>query len=184
MLAIMDSFPAECGPQSRQERGFSAPASAGGAYHSIEWRTRYDGLVSIAQVEGKAVAGISGPWSGKFALTWWDRPLPARQLELYDSMDEAKREVELWAERMRTGGYSAPASLDARARLRAVPDRAPEPIHATDMHASLFDRVRTMLPQFARAKSRASSGDTIERLRRMQTCRETDVSGLHFAADE
>ncbi|MEO6690159.1 MAG: hypothetical protein ABIS07_02345 [Dokdonella sp.] len=181
----MDSFPAECGPHSQQERGFSVPPSTGGAHHSIEWRTRYDGLVSIAQVEGKAVAGISGPWSGKFALTWWDRPLPARQLELYDSMDEAKREVELWAERMRTGSYSAPASLDARARLRVVPDNAPEPMQTTEMHASLFDRVLTLLPHFTRTKPRtSSSGDTIERLRRMQTCRETDVSGMHFAADK
>ncbi|MEO5627150.1 MAG: hypothetical protein ABIQ70_14170 [Dokdonella sp.] len=184
MLAIMDSFPADCGPHSPQEPGFSAPASLAGAYHSIEWRTRYDGLVSIAQVEGKAVAGISGPWSGKFALTWWERPLPARQLELYDSMDEAKREVELWAERMRTGGYSAPASLEARARLRAVPDSAPAPMQAPAMHASLFDRVLTLFPQFARAKSRSSSGETIDRLRRTQTCRETDLSGLHFAADK
>jgi hypothetical protein len=162
----------------------SEPAFSGAAYHSIEWRSRYDGLVSIAHAEGKAIAGISGPWSGKFALTWWDRPLPARQLELFNSMDEAKREVELWAQRMRTGGYSAPASLDARARLRVVPDRAPEPLQANDIQASLFDRVLTLLPHFARAKTRASSGDTIERLRRMQTCRDTDLSGLHFAADE
>ena len=35
----------------------------------LEWRSRYDGLVAIAQIGDKAVAGISGPWSGKYALT-------------------------------------------------------------------------------------------------------------------
>ena len=73
MLAIMDSF---------EPLGGDAPAAATPATRSLQWRSRYDGLVSVAYIDGKAVAGISGPWSGKYALTWWERPMPARELEL------------------------------------------------------------------------------------------------------
>jgi hypothetical protein len=170
----MDSFSAECGTSASSET----------AYHSIEWRSRYNGLVSIAQIGGKAVAGISGPWSGKFALTWWERPLPARQLELFDSMDDAKREVELWAQRMRTGGYSiATASLEPHPHIHSASPR-PSRLMPTDTHAGLFDRVLTLLPHFARSKARASSSETIDRLRRKQACADPDLSDLHFAANE
>ncbi|MEO5560763.1 MAG: hypothetical protein ABIO49_12680 [Dokdonella sp.] len=179
MLAIMDSFSTHCEAPAARE----AAATAVSANHLLEWRSRYDGLVSTAHVDGKAVAGISGPWSGKFALTWWERPLPARQLELYDSMDQAKREVEIWAQRMHIGGYTTPVSLDARARLRAAPESAPVPMR-TEIQSSLMDRMLTLLPPFARAKSRSSSSNTIERLRRMQVCSDTDLSDLHFAANE
>ena len=71
----------------------------------IEWRQRYDGVLVVAYLDGKAVAGISGPWPvSQYALTWWDRPVPARQLELFDSMEAAQRRVEEWAWRMRTVG--------------------------------------------------------------------------------
>jgi hypothetical protein len=174
MLAIMDSFPAECGTPSPSET----------VYHSIEWRNRYDGLVCIAQIGDKAVAGISGPWSGKFALTWWERPLPARQLELFDSMDEAKHEVEQWAQRMRTGGYSiAPVDVAPRPHLHGVPRGTPEQTRA-DMPGGLFERMRSVFPHFARSKVRSSSSETIDRLRRKQVCGDTDLSDLHFAANE
>jgi len=71
----------------------------------IDWRQRYDGVLVVAYLDGKAVAGISGPWPvSQYALTWWDRPVPARQLELFDSMEAAQRRVEEWAWRMRTVG--------------------------------------------------------------------------------
>jgi len=63
----------------------------------VEWRTRYDGVVAVAHVGSKAVAGISGPWSDQFALTWWERPAGERQMALFDSLEAAKREVEDWA---------------------------------------------------------------------------------------
>lgn len=146
-----------------------SPPSGG----EIEWRSRYDGLVSIAHLRDKAVAGISGPWSGQFALTWWGRPLPARQLELYDSLEDAKREVESWAERMGNGNFPISA---ARADLRIVPPRQ----HAR-AHSSLLARVRRLWPSFSRAQPRR---ETIERLRRQQACSEADISDLHFAAIE
>jgi len=63
----------------------------------IEWRIRYDGVVAVAHVGSKAIAGISGPWSDQFALTWWERAPGERQLALFDSLEAAKREVEDWA---------------------------------------------------------------------------------------
>jgi len=71
----------------------------------IDWRQRYEGVLVVAYLDGKAVAGISGPWPvNQYALTWWDRPMPARQLELFDSLAAAQRRVEEWALRMRTIG--------------------------------------------------------------------------------
>jgi hypothetical protein len=182
MLAIMDSFNELC----------SDPVPPASLEGSLEWRARYEGLVSVAYVAGKAVAGISGPWSGKFALTWWERPLPARQLELFDSMGDAQREVEHWAMRMRVGGYSHgphTSNLSAtRQSTCAPPQSGTLQVAATrdgpKPSTSLFDRMRTLLPKFSRARSEAASSETIERLRRNQVCRDTDTGNLHFAADE
>lgn len=72
----------------------------------IEWRTRYGGFLAIAYFDGKAVAGISGPWSGQFALTWWATDAqPSPRLDLYESAEAAKRDVEAWA-RKASDGYS------------------------------------------------------------------------------
>ncbi len=68
----------------------NAPQSA----RTVLWQERYDGLAVTAYVAGQAVAGISGPWDGRFALTRWDRPISLRRLELFLSLDEAKRAVE------------------------------------------------------------------------------------------
>src|SRR3954464_8726620 len=61
----------------------------------IDWRQRYEGVLMVAYLDGKAVAGISGPWPvNQYALTWWDRPVPSRQLELFDSFEAAQQRVE------------------------------------------------------------------------------------------
>lgn len=148
---------------------------------ALIWRSRYDGLVSIAQIGDKAVAGISGPWSGKFALTWWERPLPQRQLELFDSLADAKREVEHWARRMYVGGYSAaPAHRVPHLRMvQTTPAMAP-----VEFHPGLLDRMFALLPRFGRAKSQRTSKETIEQLRRTHTSCVTDIGDLHFSADE
>ncbi len=148
---------------------------------ALVWRSRYDGLVSIAQIGDKAVAGISGPWSGKFALTWWERPLPQRQLELFDSLADAKREVEHWARRMHVGGYSAaPAHRVPHLRMvQTTPATAP-----VESDTGLLDRVIALLPRFGRAKLQRTSKQTIEQLRRMHMSCITDTGDLHFSADE
>ncbi len=153
--------------------GASATAAAtvpAASQRGVQWRTRYDGLVAIAYVGDKAVAGISGPWTGQFALTWWERPLPARQLELYDSLDDAKREVEAWALRMRTGFPSL---------LRDMVTAEP----AVASKTGLLDQVRALLPDLSRRRGR-DARENIERVRQLHAGRDADVANLHFAAYE
>jgi hypothetical protein len=156
---------------------------------TIQWRSRYDGLVTIAQLGDKAVAGISGPWSGQYALTWWDRPLPIRNLELFDSLDDAQREVERWARRMRTGNYS-PATSNVPSQ--PPPGSVPAPMSAikpvTDARVSqptLLTRVRALFPGLRLQPPGAALPDSIERLRQQQACADADIGDdLHFTADK
>jgi len=57
---------------------------------AIVWQPHYDGFTTIAYQSGKAIAGISGPWSGQYVLIWWEQAQPIHQVELFDSLDEAK----------------------------------------------------------------------------------------------
>ena len=160
--------------QQRVRRNGVHPANA-----MVEWRSRYDGLVTIAYLDDKAVAGISGPWSDQFALTWWERPLPQRQLELFDSREEAQREVEAWAVRMRNGYSSAlsePQTAASAAELL--------PMLVPIAKSSLLGQIRALLPEFGRRRGRASSRETIERMREQHARMDLDISGLHFAADK
>lgn len=179
MLAIMDSF-------DEFHTDSAPPAVMDGP---LEWRVRYDGLLAVAYVGSKAVAGVSGPWSDKFALTWWERPLPARQLELFNTMAEAQHEVELWAQRMHIGGYSKVRHLSIAGRGQLFPgqpasDSASVGNVPAQPDTSLLGRMRSLFPAFSRARSETSSRETIDRLRRSQDCSENDTGNLHFAAKE
>ncbi|HKE49284.1 MAG TPA: hypothetical protein VKB52_14565 [Rhodanobacteraceae bacterium] len=156
----------------------------------IEWRQRYDGVLMVAYLDGKAVAGVSGPWPvNQYALTWWDRPMPARQLELFDSLAAAKQRVEEWAWRMRTIGVidrppandpilpEATVSIVPEAQVTIAPARkapiAPRPQRRT----SWLDRLRDA---FGTAPRRASSFDSP----RNAPLEDVDLSDIHFAAYE
>lgn len=149
---------------------------------AVEWRARYAGLVSIAELDGKAVAGISGPWDGKYALTWWDRPLPSRQLELYGSMQEARLIVEAWAARMRAGvAVSPPSATTADVNMNAMVPRI-----LADARAPLppstctrLGRLMALLP--VRSGPRRRNIRTIDRLRREHDLL-TEIGDLHFGA--
>ncbi|HEY6940753.1 hypothetical protein [Dokdonella sp.] len=166
MLATMDSFETLCA--DRNPPVAVAPASG----RALQWRTRYDGLVTVAYIGSKAVAGISGPWSGKYALTWWDRPMPTRELELHDSLGSAQREVEEWA--LRTGGdYILPLPAHtAHGNARGADS------HAARKSSGLFDRLRSLLPL------QPSTSEKIERLRRERVQGDADLGDLRFAANE
>ena len=161
---------------------------------SIQWRSRYDGLVTIAELDGKAVAGISGPWSGQFALTWWDRPLPTRSLDLFDSLDEAKRTVESWARRMRTGNYSLPGAsvLPARKPMARPQAIVAAPVAALDTdrqtplsQTTLLGWVRGFLPDLRVQKQNVAVTQSLERLRQKHASADTDLGDdLHFSADK
>ena len=55
----------------------------------IVWQQRYEGIATVAYQGGKAVAGISGPWSDRYVLTWWDQPASPNQIELFETLDAA-----------------------------------------------------------------------------------------------
>jgi len=60
---------------------------------SVVWQPHYEGFASVAYQNGRAIAGISGPWSGQYVLIWWEHARPIRQVELFESLDEAKQAV-------------------------------------------------------------------------------------------
>jgi hypothetical protein len=144
----------------------------------IEWRQRYEGVLMVAYLDGKAVAGVSGPWPvNQYALTWWDRPMPARQLELFDSLAAAQRRVEEWAWRMRTIGVidrpPANDSLLPEATVSIVP-RKP---------ASLFDKLRDAFAGAPAPKRPLVPRERIEAMR-YPPLNDDDLRDIHFAAIE
>lgn len=61
----------------------------------IVWQQHYEGISHVAYRGGKAIAGVSGPWSDRYALIWWDeRPAGSDPLELFYTIETAKRAVE------------------------------------------------------------------------------------------
>lgn len=144
----------------------------------IEWRQRYEGVLMVAYLDGRAVAGVSGPWPvNQFALTWWDRPMPARQLELFDSLAAAQRRVEDWAWRMRTiGVIDRPPANDPllpEATISIAPRK----------QASLFDRLRDAIAGTPAPKRPPLSRDRIEAMR-YPPLNDDDLRDIHFAAIE
>src|SRR5690349_7203633 len=62
-------------------------------YRRVVWRQRYDGFLTVAYRSGYAIAGISGPWSDRYVLTWWPQQTEEESIELYDSIVAAKDAV-------------------------------------------------------------------------------------------
>ena len=61
----------------------------------IVWQQHDEGISHVAYRCGKAIAGVSGPWSDRYVLIWWDeRPVASHPLELFETMEAAKRAVE------------------------------------------------------------------------------------------
>lgn len=137
----------------------------------LRWQSRYNGLSVVALLDGKAIAGISGPWSDKFALTWWDRPQAQRRLELFDSMQEAQSSVENWARRM---GAGFPAL--SMPRVTAKPQAG-----AAQATRSLFDHLRRLVPLSSPAN--AAPRTTTACLRNSRAYADLDLDGLHFVAE-
>ena len=130
----------------------------------VVWQSRYEGCVAVAYVNGKAIAGISGPWSNKYALTWWGHPMPARQLELFDSLEAAKGDVE---HRTHPTGSGRLTTL-----LRALQRNS----------ASV---ARALLPHRNRDRGHnRSPRDTVMQLRQLRLRQDTDLSGMYFHAFE
>lgn len=128
----------------------------------IVWQSRYEGCVAVAYVHGKAIAGISGPWSDKFALTSWERPTPGGELELFDSLQAAKDEVE---RRTLQAGSGRLISL-----LRTLQRNSVSVARALLRHRS-SERLR-----------HRSAQDSVLLKRRQRQHEDTDLSGMYFDA--
>jgi len=125
----------------------------------VVWQERYEGIAVVAYQGGKAIAGISGPWSNRFALTWW-QVNPDGQFEIFDTLAEAMQAVELRAQVT----CSMPAPTQRPPALR--PQRA-----------SLWARVRAWF-----GADEAAGAAALARLRQRYLNAEADLSGLNFTA--
>lgn len=144
----------------------------------IDWRQRYEGVLMVAYLDGKAVAGISGPWPvNQFALTWWDRPVPARQLELFDSFAAAQQRVEEWAWRMRTiGVIDRPPANDPILPEATVSIAPPQ-------GASWLGRLRDAIGGAPAPRLQRVPRERIDAMR-YPPLRDDDLRDIHFAAYE
>jgi hypothetical protein len=143
----------------------------------IDWRQRYEGVLMVAYLDGKAVAGISGPWPvNQYALTWWDRPVPARQLELFDSLAAAQRRVEEWAWRMRTiAVVDRPPANDP-----LLPEAT---VSIAPRQSSWLDKLRGAIGGPPAPRAQRIPHQKIDSMR-YPPLNEDDLRGIHFAAIE
>jgi hypothetical protein len=81
LMTVPTSDPSTPRPAPRRRRGV------------VVWQPHYEGFASVAYQSGRAVAGISGPWSGQYMLVWWEHARPIRQVELFESLEEARQAV-------------------------------------------------------------------------------------------
>ena len=134
---------------------------------TIVWRPHTEGFATIAYRDGRAIAGISGPWSNQYVLIWWQPAEPIRQVEVFDSLDEARRAV--------AGAASPrPTHLDVLlAKLRRDYD-LPRP--------SWLERLGAALRGAGRRPRRAGAPLQIHRTRSYWRNEETDLRGLHIRA--
>jgi len=131
------------------------PHLAPRASRRIVWQERYDGIAVVAYQGGRAIAGISGPWSNRYALTWWQPHMNA-QLEIFDTLEAAKQAVE--------------AQLDA-------PSVAPR------AHVPALQPTRTSWLTRARRWLHRRHAD-VAALRSRSQRADADLSGLNFSATE
>ena len=147
----------------------------------------------VAYLDGKAVAGVSGPWPvNQYALTWWDRPMPARQLELFDSLASAQQRVEEWAWRMRTiGVIDRPPANDPilpEAMVSIVPT-ANDPV-LPEATVSIAPPALPVTSWLGKLRSALTGQSSAPRARgkfeslRQPPLRDEDLRDIHFAAYE
>jgi hypothetical protein len=126
----------------------------------IVWQQRYDGIATIAYQGGKAIAGISGPWSDRYALTWWVHLPSSAQLELFDSVEAAMDAVV-----QRSQQEDFPNTADSVGQSEWVP--TPRPSWLARVWGAMRGR---------------SAEDARPHLRQRYANEETDLSGMHFRA--
>ena len=135
---------------------------------SVVWRPHTEGFATIAYRDGHAIAGISGPWSGQYVLIWWQSAQPIRQVEVFDSLDDARHAVD-------RAGAPRPTHLDALLDGLRREYELKRPTWLTRLGAVL----RSV---GGRRSRRAGTPLEIHRTRSFWRAEETDLRGLHMRA--
>jgi len=134
----------------------------------VVWQPHYEGFTTVAYQKGKAIAGISGPWSGQYVLIWWENAQPIREVELFDSLDEAKQAV---AQRLAPDAGNHPRGLFGAFRRSPSKDSAP----------SWLDTLRQWALALSGRTGRAGKTRLVDH-RRRHASEETDLRGLNIRA--
>jgi len=133
-------------------------------YRRIVWRQRYDGLVTVAYRSGHAIAGISGPWSDRYVLTWWSQQYSAGSLELFDSLQAAQDAVT-----QRVRDTQSENRNDLQGVLQSI---------RTSLRPSWLSRLGAI---FFRTKTERLAESTLQ-MRDQYLRQDTDLSGINFDA--
>jgi hypothetical protein len=124
----------------------------------IVWRPYYRGFSTVAYRDGRAIAGISGPWSNRYVLIRWQAPQSGECIETFETLDEAKAAV---------AGEAASGLREILAQL-ARPIELPQP--------GWFARLARWRARWLRRRDPAALA------RRRRALEETDLRGLHLHA--
>jgi len=134
----------------------------------IVWRAHTEGFATIAYRDGRAIAGISGPWSQQYVLIWWQPSQPIREVEVFDSLDAAKQAVVLGS------GTAANSHLDALMATLRREYVATKP--------NLLWRIVQWLTRSRSAPKPTAVGRGRKISARRADDEITDLRGLHFPA--
>jgi hypothetical protein len=135
---------------------------------TIVWRPHTEGFATIAYRDGRAIAGISGPWSNQYVLIWWQPAEPIRQVEVFDSLEDARLAVA-------RAGATRSTHLDVLLdKLRREYELA---------KPSWLKRLGAALRRTGGRKRRLGAPLQIHRTRGYWRDQETDLRGLHFRAE-
>ena len=156
LMTVPTSDPSTPRPASRRRRGV------------VVWQPHYEGFASVAYQSGRAVAGISGPWSGQYMLVWWEQARPIRQVELFESLEEAKQAV------------ADALGQKAGGRLGELLGSLRRESTATTPRAGWLASVRHWLARLAGRER--SGGLRVVDHRRRHDNEETDLRGLNIRA--
>ncbi len=135
---------------------------------AVVWRPHTEGFATIAYRDGHAIAGISGPWSGQYVLIWWQPAQAIRPVEVFDSLDDARRAVACASD-------PRPTHLDALLGTLRREYALPRPTWLTRLGAALR-RVG------GGRSRRAGTPLPIHRTRSYWRDQETDLRGLYIRA--
>lgn len=134
----------------------------------VVWRAHTEGFATIAYRDGRAIAGISGPWSSQYVLIWWQPEQPIREVEVLDSLHDAKRAVAARSSRPASSHVDVLLEKLRREYARSKP--------------TWIEWLGAALRRGGKPARQPGSPLPIHRTRSYWRNEETDLRGLHFRA--